>query len=221
MAALFWTELRCSCWNHFPSLGVTAPNAPNYYRDHFWLSPPTSAPFISSTAAISFPFLLLLPDVSVSVDERIYRVPSSALCQPQLCLLRLPRVTCLSGTQSPSRPGVCCSRPVSGLPSTRTLERLFTPGSNVPVQFHRHGSPSPQSQPAVITQVIFGVSTGYPVYSGTPQLKLHTHTRLNRLNCLSEPLSVFFYRQSTVTNNVVPSIPTNTALEKSPPLYFF
>lgn len=174
--------LRCSCWNHSPSLGVTAPNAPNYYRDHFWLSPPTSAPFISSTAAISFPFLLLLPDVSVSVDERIYRVPSSALCQPQLCLLRLPRVTCLSGTQSPSRPGVCCSRPVSGLPSTRTLEGLFTPGSNVPVQFHRHGSPSPQSQPAVISQVIFGVSTGYPVYSGTPQLleTTHTHTHTHR-----------------------------------------
>lgn len=102
MTALFWTELRCSYWNHSPSLGVTAPNAPNYYRDHFWLSPPTSAPFISSTADICFLFLLLLPDFTVSVDEWIYRVPSSALCQPQVCLLRLPRVTCLSGTKVPS-----------------------------------------------------------------------------------------------------------------------
>lgn len=57
MTALFWTELRCSCWNHSPSLGVIASNAPNYHRDHFWLSPPTSAPFISSTPGISFPFL--------------------------------------------------------------------------------------------------------------------------------------------------------------------
>lgn len=54
MTALFWTELRGSRWNHSHSLGVTASNAPNYHRDHFWLSPPTSVPFISSTLGISF-----------------------------------------------------------------------------------------------------------------------------------------------------------------------
>lgn len=98
MTAFFWTELRGSCWNHSPRPGVTAPNAPNYHRDRFWLSPPTSAPFISSTPGISFPSLLPFPDVTLCVDDHIYRVPSSAPCQPQLCLHRLPRVTCLSGT---------------------------------------------------------------------------------------------------------------------------
>lgn len=98
MTALFWTGLRCSCWNHSSSLGVTALNAPNYHRDRFWLSPPTSVPFISSTPSVSFPFRAPSSCLTVSVDERIYHMPSSAPRQPQLCLLHLPRVTCLSGT---------------------------------------------------------------------------------------------------------------------------
>ena len=131
---------------------------------------------------VSFPFLLLLLDVTVSVDERIYRVPSSAPCQPQLCLLCLPRVTCLSGTKSPIRLRVCCSQPLSGLPSTRTLELLFTPGSHVPVHFHRHLVLHPNSPSllfgAVSTQVIFSVYTGYPVCSRKPLLIEIAHTGL-------------------------------------------
>lgn len=58
-------------------------------------------------------------------------------------------------------------------------------------------------QPAVILEEMFGVSTGYPVYSGTPQLLETTHTHTGLILAMIKPSELSFGASLSV---VLPSI---------------
>lgn len=156
------SDLRGSCWIHSHSLGVTAPNAPNYHRDHFWLSPPTSVPFISSTSGISFPF-------HAPSTWCYCQCEGANLSHALICSVSAATMSASFAKSNLSVWNVESHQTLTLLISTtlsdtfhQDLELLFTIGSNVSVHFHCHlvvNPNGPSSLPGDV-DLIFIVYTG-------------------------------------------------------------